>query len=409
MLIWILALFLFLLLGYVGWSLGAIRLSFSLIGLIIAAMLAPALGHFFNPLLGLLSVKNPVLLWLIGPACAYLVIYIAFNVFGILAHQKVDVYYKYKAGDLRMGLFNRLNQRLGVCMGVANAAVYLILISWVIYVFSYWTIQMVTNDNTSWPVKMLNVAGKNLESSGMVKVAAAIDSMPENYYQSADVAGLIYHNDLLEGRLSRYPAFLALAEQPEFQDIGNDKEYTELRQRQPPISEILDNPKAQNILNNPDKLQQVWAIIKPNLTDLQTYLKTGQSAKYDGEKILGRWDFDMNGALGVLKRTRLNLSGPEMARLRLMVTLSFAKTTFVATPEPDKLAFLKEFGKVQPPTKPNQPPTVTTQSYKGNWSADGDKYQLSFPDKSQSSLEAVVDGDRLTINGDTFPMVFQRE
>src|SRR5579872_2875045 len=144
MLIWVIALFLFVLLGYMGWCLGAIRMGISLIGVVISAMLAPSLGHFFNPILGLLSVKNPVMLWLIGPACAYLVLLIAFNVIGILAHQKVDIYYKYKAGDLRMGLFNRLNQRLGVCVGVANAAVYLILISWVIYVFSYWTVQMAT-------------------------------------------------------------------------------------------------------------------------------------------------------------------------------------------------------------------------------------------------------------------------
>ena len=62
---------------------------------------------------------------------------ILFKVIGAVVHRKVDVYYKYKAGDLRMGLWNRLNHRLGLCLGLANAAVYLVLISLVIYVLSY--------------------------------------------------------------------------------------------------------------------------------------------------------------------------------------------------------------------------------------------------------------------------------
>jgi hypothetical protein len=294
-------------------------------------------------------------------------------------------------------------------MGLANAAAYLVVICWVIFVFSYWTTQMVSGDNASSSVKWFNRLGKDVENSGMAKVAVAVDSMPESYYQFADVVGLIYHNSLLEGRLSRYPAFLALAEQADFQDLGNDKAYLELRQRQPPFTEIINYPKAQQMLGNQDEVKQVWTLVKANLPDLEAYLKTGQSAKYDSEKILGRWDFDMNGALGLLKRTKLNLSGPEMQRLRIVATLSFSKTSFVATPEPDKLAFLKDFGKVHPPKKPKEPLTVETQSFKGTWTSDGDKYELSFPEKGQTTLQAVVEGDRLTITGDTFPMVFQRE
>jgi hypothetical protein len=266
-----------------------------------------------------------------------------------------------------------------------------------------------TGDNATWSVKLLNSAGKNLQDSGMAKVAAAIDPMPESYYQTADVAGLIYHNDLLEGRLSRYPAFLALGERPEFQDIGNDKDFTELRQRQPPITDILNYPKAQNILNNPDMLKEIWGIVLPNLADLQAFLKTGQSAKYDSEKILGRWDFNFNAALNVIKRTKSNIGLQEMQRTKQMMTLSFAKTTFVATPAPDRLAYLKDLGKVRPAAKPNLPPTVDNQNFRGNWAGADGKYQLTFPDKEQGSLEAVIEGDRMTISGDTYPMVFDRE
>ncbi len=409
MIIWLLALLLFVCLGYAGWCFGAIRVAGSVLGLIFGALLAFPLGRIFNPIIAVTGEKNPVMIWLIGPFLAFLVILVAFKIVGMVVHQKVDVYYKYKAGDLKQGLWLRLNQRLGACLGVVNAAVYLIILCWVVYAFSYWTNQMASNDDASWSVKLLNSAGQNLQDSGMAKVAAAIDPMPESYYHTADIVGLIYHNDLLEGRLSRYPAFLALGETQQFQEIGNDKDFTELRQRQPPFSEILNNPKAQSIINNPDMLKQIWALVLPNLADLETFLKTGQSAKYDSEKILGRWDFNLNAALNVVKRTKTNLGLLEMQRIKQVMSLSFAHTTFVATPEPDKLAFLKDLGKVRPPAQPKLPPTVDDQTFKGNWTGGDGKYQLSFPDKEQSSLDAVVEGDRLTINGDTYPMVFDRE
>jgi hypothetical protein len=409
MLIWIIALLLFLLFGYMGFALGAIRLSAWLLGLIVAALLAPPLGHLFYGVLGLLGLKNPVVLWFIGPVVAFCLILIVFQVIGMAIHQKVDVFYKYKAGDLRMGLFNRLNARVGIAVGLANAAIYVILISWVVYVFSYWTTQMVTGDEGSWSVRMLNSTGQGLQSSGMSKVAAAIDKMPESYYQAADIVGLIYHNDLLESRLTRYPGLLDLGEQPTFQDIGSDKDFTELRQRQPAFSEIINYPKAQAILGNPELLRQIWATLLPNLTDLETFLKTGVSAKYDSEKILGRWDYDLNGSLNVLKRTKANIGFMEMQRTKQVMAMSFVKTSFVATPEPAKLAILKDLGSLRSATKPKSPPTVELKTFKGAWTGDGTNYELSFPDRAAAPLTAVVDGNKMTVTGDTFPMVFDRE
>ena len=408
MIIWLLALVLFGCLGYAGFAMGAIRAAASLLGLLVAALLATSLGHVFYPLFSAVGVKNPLLLWLLGPLLAFLAVLAVFKIIGHVVHRKVDVYYKYKAGDLRMGLFNRLNARLGIGVGVANAAVYLILISWVVYVLSYATTQIAAGDTSPWTVKLLNNAGESVESSGMAKVTAAVDRMPGTYYQAADILGLIYHNDLLEARLSRYPAFLALAERQEFQDIGNDKEFTELRQKQPPIGEILNHPKAQTIINNPDLLREIWTTTTPHLTDLEAFLKSGQSAEYDGEKILGRWDFDLNGALNAVKRGKPNIGVLEMQRAKLAMSLSFAKTTLVVAPGTEKLAVMKDYGKLKAAAKPNTPPTVETQSFKGSWSGDAGKYELSFPDKG-GNLQAVVDGDRLTVSGDTFPLVFARE
>jgi hypothetical protein len=405
MTIWILALLLFVCLGYVGFAMGALRVGCTLVGLLIGSLLAFPLGRLLNPILGLVGIKNPFFVWITGPFIIFLLILIASKIAGLMLHRKVEVYYKYKAGDLRMGLFNRVNARLGLCLGLVNGAVYLILISLVAYIFSYATLQLATGDNSGWSVKSVNLLGRHVHSSGMAKVVAGIDPMPDSYYKAADIVGLIYHNDLLEARLSRYPAFLALGERPEFQDIANDKEFTELRQKQPSFSEIIGHPKAQAIINNPALLQELWNIAVPNFNDLEAFLKTGKSAQYDSQMILGRWTIDLNGALNVLKRAKPNLVSADMQRLKRVLVASFAKTTLTAAP--DKQVIIKNFGTVKPSTKPNTPPTVDFQTLQGQWTEDGSKYQISI--SGRPALEAVVEGDKLTISGEALPMRFDRE
>jgi hypothetical protein len=283
-----------------------------------------------------------------------------------------------------------------------------------------------SGDQVSWSVKLLNIAGNNLQTSGMAKIAAAIDPMPEVYYEAADLVGLVYHNDLLEARLSRYPAFLSLGELPEFQTVANDTAFTELRQRQPPIMDILHHPDVQAILKNPALLSRIWETVAPNLKDLEEFLRTGASEKYDGEKILGRWDFNLNRALGVSRQLKPNMGSLEMRRLKLAMSLIFAKTVLVATL--DKNVYIKNIGKIQfaPPAPgaraggggPVQRPSAAalaamipqvtgTENLQGQWSPDGANYKIAIQD--HGSFGAVVDRDQLTISGYQFPMVFDRE
>ena len=105
----------------------------------------------------------------------------------------------------------------------------------------------------------------------------------------------------------------------------------------------MNQPKAQAIVNNPDLLKEIWGIVLPNLSDLQHFLTTGQSAKYDDEKILGRWDANVNASLGVLKRIKPNITPIEMKQLKRLASAILAKTTLVAAP--DNQIFVKNIGK----------------------------------------------------------------
>ena len=403
MTIWILALLLLGALGMVGFYQGAVRVAFSLVGLLLGALLAGPLAPLLKPVFPLVGLKNPVWAWLLAPFIIFLVILIVFKIGAMVVHRKVDVYYKYKAGDLKGALWERLNQRLGLCLGLVNGTIYLLLISFVIYAFSYLTVQMVTAENPGpMQVRFLNKAGNDLRTTGLAKAVTAIDPMPEAYYDSADIVGVIYHNPLADSRLSRYPLFLALGERPEFQAMAKDKDFADLRAKQVPVMELANHPIMQSILNNIDLVKEIWALTAPNLKDLRTFLETGKSPKYDSERILGRWLFDLNGTLAQLKNNKPNIGSGELLRQKKLMAAQLAQTSFIAAA--DKQAIFK--GAVQ--VKPVVVASDQHQSIQGRWEGGNAKYRLIFSGKGiPESLEAVVEGDKLTVSG--LDLAFERE
>lgn len=118
MTIWILTIILLASLGGLGYRQGAIRVGCSLLGIILAALLALPLAPLLRPLLPILGVKNPVLIWVLPPFIIFVLINSAAKAGASVLHRKVDVFYKYKAGDLRLALWERLNARLGFCLGL---------------------------------------------------------------------------------------------------------------------------------------------------------------------------------------------------------------------------------------------------------------------------------------------------
>lgn len=404
---WLLALVLLASLAGIGYRQGAIRVAFSFVGIVFGALLAGPLGKLIKPLLVTFGLKTPPLAWLLAPVVAFLLISIIFKVAGFMVHQKVDVHFKYHAGDLRLALWNRLSQRLGLCLGLANGALYLILLAAVIYPLSYWTFQMKSGDQDPRLVKILNRVGQDLQNTGFAKVARARDPMPQVWYDSADLAGLIYNNPLTQARLSRYPAFLGLAERPEFQEMGSDTQFTELLLQQAPVAKVLDHPKAQAILNNRELVQLIWATVVPDLKDLPIFLDTRKSPKYDAERILGRWTFNPNIALSLFRKAKPNISSKEMLNWKRWMVATFAKTSFVAMT--DHQAILKNV----PPLKLPTPGAVAVggqHTLKGEWKNLEGKYQLTLSGASRDEeVTAAIEGDRLTIAGEGLSLVFDRE
>jgi len=404
MTIWLLAVLLLAALAALGSRQGVIRVLLSFFGIVFGGLLAAPLGHLFKPLLASAGMKHPIWLALLPPCIGFLIVLTIFKIAGFVLNNKVEMHFKYKSGELQLAMWNRLNHRLGLCLGLFNGAAYLVLVAVAVYALSYWTVQMATPESDPKTVQLLNRMGKDLEKTGMNRVAVSVNHMPTNYYLAADIVGLIYKNPLLEGRLSRYPAIISLSEQPTFQDLANDTAFTEMRMRQASLLELMNYPKVQAILQNPELVKTVTNALLPNLADLQSFLMTAKSQTFDDE-IYGRWDFDVNGAMALFRKSHPNMPPLETKKRRDAFIIDFAKTTFVAAP-PD-MAVLKGYPHINLSSKP---PTIELQNSQGHWTGINGTYTVNLQvDGKDQQLSGEIHGDRLALSNSEVSLGFVKD
>jgi Colicin V production protein len=402
MTIWILALLMLAAGVGMGLNLGVIRSAFSFVGIVIGTLLAAFTGSLIKPVLPHLGIENNPfpLAWIVAPITGLLIVWVIITAIGFEVHRRVSVYYKYKAGDLRLALWERLNLRLGACVGVLNGTAWLVLISFFIFNLSYLTAQIAPSENEAKMTRLMNRMGQDLQSTGMDKPARAVGSVPSNFYKTANFAGFIVQNPGVTARLGDYPAFLSLGERNDVQQLSQDTSLAEEWKNGAPMGEILNDSQVQTILKNTNLVATVLGIIQSDMDDITNYLVTGQSPKYDSQKIVGRWSFDLVPALAALRQSQPKIKPNEMKELRALWTQAFASTTFVAGT--DGQAFLKNV----PDFKSHPPQSVTST---GQWSGGDTHYDLSLNGNGQpEQATADTDGLRLTIKLGETTYVFER-
>ena len=152
-------------------------------------------------------------------------------------------------------------------------------------------------------------------------------------------------------------------------------------------------------------LKDVWNTVQPDLADLNTFLDTGKSARYDGEKILGRWRFNANSSLLAYRRQKPSVQGAEAARLRVWLRERYGKSTIVAAP--DKMVSVKNIPDNKTQVPPNQTPELKT--FKGTWQADGlEAYEFNL-EGGTDKRTAKFEGTHLVLAGDSIPLAFVKE
>jgi hypothetical protein len=401
MTIWILTLVLFASLAGLGYRQGAIRVGFSFFGILIGALLAIPLGGLIKPLFPRIGLDHPLVVWSVPPLIVFLLFLILFKVAGTIVHKKVEVFYKYKTGDLRLALWERLHRRLGLCLAMCNGALYLILISWVVLVISYWTYQLATPESDSWKVSIINRLGRDLHTTSMARVAAGVDRTSNVYYDLADAAGMVFQTpELDDRRLPRYPALLGIAQRPEFRALGSDEGFSSQRRERRPITDLIENPAADSILRNPEAIDAVRDAVVPNLQDFTNFLATGRSLKFESQPLLGHWVFDVSGTIASLRKERPNMTATQLGQARRTLALAFSRTILVATPEGQ--VFVNNFPGMQGAAP-------GTETIEGQWRGAGARYTFTISLGGRSeTLSAVIDNNRLTVSGPGANWAFSR-
>ena len=454
MLIWLIVILVLGVLGITGYYKGAIRSLVSLVGLFLAMFLSLPLSPGLRPLLPKVGLTNPIWTWLLPPAVVFLLFVLVFAGVGFFLHYKLVLYFKYRTDDYVRLAWERLNRRLGLCVGLVGGAIYIVVVGLVIYIFGYPAVQ-VTSDDSPAAMRFLSKARMELHEAGLDRTLAAIDPMPEYYYLASDVLGLVYNNHPVWERAATYPAFLSLGDRPELQDIATDVELQGMLQTKAPVMTIVNHPKIRTVINNAEIMQELR---QTDLKDLYQYLKTGKSAKYDEVKILGRWRLDTAATLTLERKKNPDISPAEMKKLRMLVMVFLEKVSFMATPanqafvkmdlseEAKKIIEAAKAAAAPKPTEDGAAPGATLDprmaaryglrprqaaptpapapaaaapalpvpnvdlASQGTWERDGEKYKLKLKDEKgkDQSAEATADDERLIVMLQGHPMVFVR-
>ena len=404
MTIWILAILLMAAVALAGWRQGAIRAAFAFGGIIFAALLAVPLGRLLHPLLPHLGATNPVTAWALAPVAGFILASIPLKIVAHKVHQRVEHFYKYDAGELRLALWTRLTARLGICIGLMNGAAYFVLISFFIFNLTYWTTQM-TATAASQPltVRLVNKLGEDLQSTGFAKTASAVGTLPPVYYKLADLSGLLLQNPQLGARVAGYPGLTSLWQRDDMQSLVTDPALTNVLAAGASLGDIANAPSVQSLLANKELSKQLWGTLTNQLDDFSAYLQTGKSAKYDGEKVLGNWECNAGVMFAWLRQSQPKTPASEMRSIRAWMTTAYAQTQVLLTG--DNQIFIKSLPHLK--TQAGQPSTTEFENWKGDWSLDGTNYTLHVTFNSQEKfMSATTDGLRLTIKDGKSLLIF---
>lgn len=436
--LWILAILIIAIFAAIGFFQGAIRSAISLVGLILALLFAVPFGNVLKPLLVPLGINNPVWQALIPPVVAFLLIYLVIAGLSFFAHHKVYLMYKYKRDDADRIRWERVNSHAGAALGVLTGVIMFLAVSGLIYAGGYLTIQLSGDQNPGY-VKFINSVRQAMADTGFDKAAAKFEPANENFYQTADILGLLYHNPLLQSRLVTYPYFLSLSDRTEFQEIGSDKEYNDLIFGKAPVTQIIEHPKTQTILGNAEIMEYLKGADRQ---DLNEYLRTGKSPKYEEEEILGVWNLDKDAVLTYIRKSKPDIKAIELRTMKMFLD-SIPSVSLIA--RPDNKVFIRTATPTPPPAEeqpaeapvtdpamdryrqfqPQQPVTpapapaqpetsnqmIVSLSGEGTWEEQAGQYVLKMQSSSGNTVRASANirADEMMVTGPDGTLVFIKQ
>jgi uncharacterized membrane protein required for colicin V production len=396
--LWLILLLCLGLVGTAGYSRGPICAGFSLLGLLFGLLLAKPLSPLAAYLLPVIGLQHPLWRLFMPGVIAFVVVLAVFNIVGYVLHQKMLLLYKGREEEAIFYRWERLYHRLGLCVGLLNGAIYFFILMMPVYAGGYFTTEAAGSD-LPFSARLLTRLRADLHDSHLDRVLAPHDPIPASVYEASDIIDLVLQNPPLASRLSRYPPLLALGESKEIKDLGTDTQLQQMIQSQAKVSDLLAQPKIQAIVTNATITDQIRSLLGQDLTDLQTYLNTGKSPKYDAEKILGIWKIDLGATLAGEWKRNPNFKASQYTAMRASLVPLLKGLSLTA--RLDNQIILKK----QHPDSPEN--TAVAQ---GTWKSSGDGYEITLPGNKPDTISAAPDSDdTLHLPRDGHVLIFNKE
>jgi hypothetical protein len=379
--VWIIALLCMGFAGLAGYSRGPIRGAFTLLGLLFGLLLARPLSPLANGLLPVLGLQHPAWQIFMPAVIAFAGVLIIFKIVGNILHQRITLHFKYQEDDPLYFQWERLYSRLGFCVGMLNGAVYFFILMMPVYLAGYFAAEA-ADAGAPKGLRLLTHLRAELHESGLDGVVAAHDPIQPEIYQAADIIDLVRHNPLLESRLAHYPPLLLFSREPEIQDITSDVALQGMIQAQTNVSDILNNPKIQALVTNAAVLAQIRSLLGDNLEDLQTFLNTGKSPKFDSEKILGVWNINARATLAEERRRNPDMLPRQIIALRTDLAPMIAGFSLVAASD-NQIVLSKQ--------NPNS--ALPTPVGRGTWRKADNSYEVNLSNNKPGAVAATLADD----------------
>ncbi|HTI71307.1 MAG TPA: CvpA family protein [Candidatus Limnocylindria bacterium] len=312
----------------IGHQTGAIRSGVAFFGVILGLVLNAALTPMARAAFAGMGVKDDLALMLIPSFTVFVIFWLVFMLIGVAVHRPIELNIKYKSDEPNRAGFERANKGCGLFVGILSGICVFLSVGSFIYRYGYVTAQIAPAEGSEpAQVQLVSDIRKDMAASGWDKTFAALDKTTPQFYQIADILGTLYNNPLAHGRAAEYPPFLHLSERSEFTDLGADADYMGLLQKKAGFAAIWNHPKTQAIIKNGEIMSILMAV---DLKDFRTYLETGNSPKYQDDKLLGRWKLDVGAVINHLRRQKQNLSALEIRRMRAALVPMLSGVAFAA-------------------------------------------------------------------------------
>jgi hypothetical protein len=192
---------------------------------------------------------------------------------------------------------------------------------------------------------------------------------------------------------------LQLEERKEFKNLAHDVQLQQMIATQTKVIDILRYPSIQAMLTNATVIAQVSGLIGNDLDDLQSFLTTGQSPKYDPETILGVWDIDRAATVAQVRKKQPAITPKQLGKIEADLFPIIAGLSLTATP--DGQMILKQ---------PNPNTSESTIVAAGKWKKDQDTYEVNLPGSLPETSEIEIEeGNRLFLPKFGYVLAFDKE